>query len=160
MKPARPASRACREGGDLLTAPLVIRARMRLSGTRSAGRQAPRCAGTAGAAVEPARNVHLTTLENVLTCRFTGTSTHSHRKAWWSTAKSPCTERGGKSAPSKTARVSLFGTEARRTHQSLRLRKIHETALTCRHRRIGARMESRVCPARLKRPSHEILYFH
>ena len=56
--------------------------------------------------------------------------------------------------------IRHFNDEARRTHQSLRLRKIHETALTCRHRRIGGKNGEQMRPARLKGVGHGILYFH
>ena len=111
-------------------------------------------------------NVHLTlTLENVLTCRFN----RNHRLVH-------IEKRGGRRAESLVQSRTERGTnlllkdrtselirhlndEARRTHQSLRLRKIHETALTCRHRRIGGKNGEQVRPAHLKGVGHGILYF-
>ena len=111
------------------------------------------------------RNLTLT-VENVLTCRFNRNHRLIHiEKRGSRRAKCLVQSRTERSAnlllKDRTGElIRHFNDEARRTHQSLRLRKIHETALTCRHRRIGGKNGEQMRPARLKGVGHGILYFH
>ena len=112
-------------------------------------------------------NRHLTlTMENVLTCRFNRNHRLIHiEKRGSRRAKCLVQSRTERSAnlllKDRTGElIRHLNDEARRTHQPLRLRKIHETALTCRHRRIGGKNGEQMRPARLKGVGHGILYFH
>ena len=158
--------------GDLLIGGhlIVVRARMRLSvvlkSTRAGGRLGMRGSRRyrRGGLV---LNRHLTlTVENVLTCRFNRNHRLIHIEKRGSRG-AKClvqsrTERGANLLlKDRTGElIRHLNDEARRTHQPLRLRKIHETALTCRHRRIGGKNGEQMRPARLKGVGHGILYFH
>ena len=161
-----------RGAGDLLISGhlVVVRTRMRLrvvlKGTRASGRLG-RHRSRRYRRGWLVLDRHLTlTLENVLTCRFNRKHRLIHIEK--------CGGRGAKSlVQSRTERsTNLFledctgqlirhlNDETRRTHQTLRLRKIHETTLTCRHRRISGKNRDQMRPARLKGVGHGILYFH
>ena len=164
----------CVQGGagDLLISGhlVVVRARMRLrvvlKGTRSGG-----CLGMRGSRRYRRSGLvldrHLAlTVENVLTCRFNRNHRLIHiEKCGGRRTKGLVQSRTERSAnlllEDRTGElIRHLNDEARRTHQSLRLRKIHETALTCRHRRIGGKNGEQMRPARLKGVGHGILYFH
>ena len=148
---------------------VMVRARMRLGvvlkSTRTGGRLG--VCGNSWSDCRSLLNVHLTlTMENVLTCRFNRNHRLIHiEKRGSRRAKCLVQSRTERSAnlllKDRTGElIRHLNDEARRTHQSLRLRKIHETALTCRHRRIGGKNGEQMRPARLKGVGHGILYFH
>jgi len=111
------------------------------------------------------RNLTLT-MENFLTCRFKRNHRLIHiEKRGGRRAKCLMQGRTERSAnlllKDRTGELIWhLNDQARRTHQSLRLRKIHETALTCRHRRISGKNGEQMRPASLKGVGHGILYFH
>ena len=158
--------------GDLLISGylVVVRARMRLGvvlkSARTGGRlRMCRSRRDRRGGLVLDRNLALT-MENVLTCRFNRNHRLIHiEKRGGRRAKSLVQSRTERSAnlllKDRTGElIRHLNDEARRTHQSLRLRKIHETALTCRHRRIGGKNGEQMRPARLKGVGHGILYFH
>ena len=159
--------------GDLLIGGhlVVVRARMRLGvvlkSARTGGRLGMRRSRRNDSRCMRLLSRHLTlTMENVLTCRFNRNHRLIHiEKRGSRRAKCLVQSRTERSAnlllKDRTGElIRHLNDEARRTHQSLRLRKIHETALTCRHRRIGGKNGEQMRPARLKGVGHGILYFH
>ena len=159
--------------GDLLISGylVVVRARMRLGvvlkSARTGGRLRMCRSRRNDSRCMRLLSRHLAlTLENVLTCRFN----RNHRLVHIEKRGGRRTESLVQSRTERSANLLLedrtgelirhLNDEARRTHQSLRLRKIHETALTCRHRRIGGKNGEQMRPARLKGVGHGILYFH
>ena len=159
--------------GDLLIGGhlVVVRARMRLGvvlkSARTGGRLRMCRSRRNDSRCMRLLSRHLTlTMENVLTCRFNRNHRLIHiEKRGGRRAKSLVQSRTERSAnlllKDRTGElIRHLNDEARRTHQSLRLRKIHETALTCRHRRIGGKNGEQMRPARLKGVGHGILYFH
>ena len=158
--------------GDLLIGGhlVVVRTRMRLGvvlkSTRTGG-HLRMCRSRRDRRGGLVLDRHLTlTMENVLTCRFNRNHRLIHiEKRGSRRAKCLVQSRTERSAnlllKDRTGElIRHLNDEARRTHQSLRLRKIHETALTCRHRRIGGKNGEQMRPARLKGVGHGILYFH